>query len=448
MRSLYFLPFLFIFGLTSCKTRQFEPSRALSGTQPEALFTKNEPLGEVTLIAPWKKLKLDDSPAVNEKIEFDAEIIFPSLSATKPEQRKIKATFRGSGRLNECDFPSLKVEFEKGAVEKTIFDGSRKVNLTSHCKKGLGAFPEEDQFALREWLGYRVFEIVDAPHFKTRRVSLVFKDSGNNSVERSTGFFTEKPEEMGDRYGATLIEDPDTFFKEFENFRARSTSEVEPLSLALSVMAATLVGSTDWAVFGYGEAAISEAKNFKLMTTPKGKLPAFHDFDLSVFVRGTKHVSRLEALGPTVYLANKPLVRRSALALSDYLLKNRKKGRINNEIVKQAKKIFLEKKESILSEILNRGLKPKSLGLLKEQVNSFYEALTNHFSLISPKHNAVDVFQDVAGTKKLCTLAPSSTVLKLGQQGNMTKVELEFCKKEEGFDVGFVKNAEIVETIL
>ena len=57
-------------------------------------------------------------------------------------EHEIKVRVRGKSRLEFCHFPPLRLNFKKGAVAGTVFEGQDKLKLVTHCD--LSRYAETD----------------------------------------------------------------------------------------------------------------------------------------------------------------------------------------------------------------------------------------------------------------------------------------------------------------
>ncbi len=114
-----------LFLLLFCATPLFGQDEV----KPHKLFDRDDTL-KVTLTGPWGDIERDEKnqqpyPA---KIEFTDEL---GNSTTL----NMTAARRGITRQKVCDFPPIKLRFEKEASKGTTFRGQKSLKMVTHCKR-------------------------------------------------------------------------------------------------------------------------------------------------------------------------------------------------------------------------------------------------------------------------------------------------------------------------
>ena len=97
---------------------------------------------------------------------------------------------RGKSRLRLCKFPPLRLNFKDTDTSGTVFEGEEKLKLVTHCRKG-------DRFSknvLKEYVAYRIFNLLSDNSFRVRLVHITYIDSDRNIDKNKTdnyGFLIE-----------------------------------------------------------------------------------------------------------------------------------------------------------------------------------------------------------------------------------------------------------------
>ena len=86
---------------------------------------------------------------------------------------------RGNFRLKECYFPPLWIKFNKKDIKGTVFEGNKKLKLVLPCYKQKGS----NALVVREYLCYKLFELVSPYFFKTQLVNIDFINLKNKKEE-------------------------------------------------------------------------------------------------------------------------------------------------------------------------------------------------------------------------------------------------------------------------
>lgn len=171
---------------------------------------------------------------------------------------------RGHWRLdpNHCDFPQLRVDFPSRQPEHSVFLGQDKLKLTTPCRSRA---KDHDQYVLREYLIYRLYNLLTPRSFRVRLAQVTYVDeSGREDTLTKYSFFIEDQEALAARHGARLFETEGAAFEHLDFDNAGLVSAFE-----------YMIGGTDWSVWGL--------HNIRLMRdTLSGTMYAApYDFDWS-----------------------------------------------------------------------------------------------------------------------------------------------------------------------
>lgn len=230
-----------------------------------AIFASNEIL-KLTLTADLKRL-INDSG--DEPGEHPA-----TLSRTEIEQdsfsQEIQVRVRGNFRRQKtnCNFPPLRLNFKKGAVQETIYEGLDKVKLVTHCQDWDKTY---NQRVLLEYLAYKFYNQLTPLSFNVRLVMMTYVDENNDRKKISKyGFLIEDEDAMAKRNGGEILE---------KAVVHQDSTNYDHMTL-LSVFQYFL-GNTDWSV--------PALHNIRLVYTQKGAgeeqmMPVPYDFDWSGLV--------------------------------------------------------------------------------------------------------------------------------------------------------------------
>lgn len=222
------------------------------------LFDTNEVL-EITLQGNIKQVLNDRS--VNStyhplqllyKKTIDQEVEIPVEVKTRGHFRRLKTN---------CIYPPLQINFSKSDVLKnSAFAGLDKLKLVMPCKG--------DQYVIREWLVYKLYNLVTPNSFKTRLVKVKLKDSLNKKIiEPFYGLLLEPEKQMAKRNGQVAVE---------RKLQPEETNEEAFLTMCVFEY---LIGNTDW--------SIQYQQNIKLIAADSNALipiPVPYDFDHSGLV--------------------------------------------------------------------------------------------------------------------------------------------------------------------
>ena len=131
----------------------------------DKFFSTNETLEAKISFTP-KTLK----KSTVDTIYFDTNFAYKIDDTFQEMEIGIRA--RGNFRRSTCYYPPIKVDFKKKQTKGTVFEGHKKMKLVLPCLKQ----KDKNDNILKEFIVYKLFEMVYPYHFKTRRLSLEFTD--------------------------------------------------------------------------------------------------------------------------------------------------------------------------------------------------------------------------------------------------------------------------------
>jgi hypothetical protein len=197
-----------------------------SGSKPAKLFESEKTL-EIKLTAPWPDLIRNERyqgtyPATLEYVNENGQAVKLDLTVER----------RGVKRQEACEFPPIKLRFEKEEVKGTMFRGQKSVKMVTHCKRTRGY----EQYYILEMLAYRMYNLITDFSFRTRPLTVDYHNSENDSVE-------------DDRF-AFLIEDDSDVAKR-NGLKKLDIDRVRPSWLEKTVTSEMtlfqyLIGNVDW----------------------------------------------------------------------------------------------------------------------------------------------------------------------------------------------------------
>lgn len=227
-------------------------------------FFSSDELLEITLqfnIREFIKTKMD--PERN----FDATLSV-SDQGNKTLSQNIKLRVRGKMRRKYCSFPPIMLKIKKSKEQEQVFPKSN-IKLVTHCSQA-GNF---DNFLLKEYLAYKLYNIVTPYSFKTRLVAVNYVDSLNPKRNiKEYGILIEDVDDLAARNNAIII----------ENLKI-GQNHMNDYEMARVAFFNYMIGNTDWSV--------AEQHNIKVLkkdepTSDRG-IPVSYDFDYSGFVNAS-----------------------------------------------------------------------------------------------------------------------------------------------------------------
>jgi hypothetical protein len=223
-------------------------------------FASDEPL-QITLrfdIREFLKTK-------NNPVYLDAMLTVKTSDADSLSQN-IKVKARGFMRRSYCNFPPVMLKFKNNDNEAEQIQKKGTLKLVTRCNNST-LF---ENYVLREFLVYRLYNMLTPYSFRTRLVHVNYIDI--NKPEKSYasfGFLIENEDKMAERNHAVII-------------KVKNATQKDMTSMDMTRIAVFnyMIGNTDWSVpFQHN------IKIMKSLEAPSDKaIPVIYDFDYSAVV--------------------------------------------------------------------------------------------------------------------------------------------------------------------
>jgi len=245
--------------------------------RPARLFRSEAPLA-VTLAADFRELFRDRDTLTVRRDSATITFVTDSGPVSLPVQLATRGHFRL--RSTTCDFPPLKVYFDKEKAKKTPFSGNGSLKLVTHCGKS----ERYEQNLLLEHAIYRAYNRLTELSYRSRLARVTYADTKDPARTLTRyGFFLEDDDDMARRNGGKVLP-----------MVGGGLEEMDPAQLDLLTVFQYLIGNTDWSVIMIHNVRLVQVEGQPYF------LPVAYDFDWSGVVNatyarpdarlGTKHV--------------------------------------------------------------------------------------------------------------------------------------------------------------
>jgi hypothetical protein len=217
------------------------------------LFESDEVL-DITLSGHIRELLNDRS----DRAQYhQIELIYrkPNSSLVTVETKiRTRGSFR---RLKEnCYYPPLLIQFAKtGQTDSSLFKDQDRLKLVMPC--------QDDEYVIREWLAYKIYNLLTPKSFRVRLVKLRLEDNLKGKMYSPFyGILIENENEMSKRNGCSLTE------------KRMRPEQTDTNSFLIMAVFQYLAGNTDWSV--------QFLQNIRLITTDPNAapIPVPYDFDM------------------------------------------------------------------------------------------------------------------------------------------------------------------------
>ena len=221
------------------------------------LFSEEEPLPiKLKYSNRQVRRETNDSTYLESVLEYEDED-----GEWKSLDLKLRA--RGNYRRTNCYFPPLKLKIKKKARKGTLFEGNKELKLVLPCQLS----KHSHDYVLKEYLAYKLYEVVTPFHFKTRAVSLELTEIKGKKEKKHQlmGFLIEDIDKVADRHGARKLK------------RSVHPLQQDNVCSVQNDFFQYMIGNTDFSV--------AYQHNEKLIfVTDRKAIPIPYDFDMSGLV--------------------------------------------------------------------------------------------------------------------------------------------------------------------
>lgn len=238
-----------------------QPTADIAKPDKQSLFElfKNEGRTELILTANFDSIKAnirskDYAPGVLElKLDKKSSVLFP-----------VKLRSRGKSRRMMCEFPPLKVKFQKAKLDSLNLEIHDEFKLVTHCQE-----TEWTQAVImREYLIYQLYNVMTPYSFKAKLVNITYKNTGSSFKKtKNIGIIIEDPEAMAQRNQCNTL--------------SQRVIKLDSLQRAQEKIASVfqfMIGNADW--------SYAMARNTELIQMKDGQIiPVPYDFDYAGLVK-------------------------------------------------------------------------------------------------------------------------------------------------------------------
>jgi hypothetical protein len=233
--------------------------------RPSPLFGTTAPL-EVTLAFNIRRIRGDRDTTKREHPYRAATLTYRD-SAGSPVTIPAEVRVRGIWRLQNCQFPPLRLNIAKQTADPTVFDRERRPKLVTHCRNN----DEFEQYVLHEYAIYRMQALVTPIALMTRLARITYVDSASGKPDATrAAIFLEDEDHLAERLGGRVFE-----------VKGVPSGQLEPFDTFVMSLFQYMIGNTDWSVPGL--------HNIQLIQTDTATLPRHfalaYDWDFTGLVQ-------------------------------------------------------------------------------------------------------------------------------------------------------------------
>jgi len=224
------------------------------------LFGEYDPM-HITLTFNIKKYQREKYKGEYMPVHFHYQ-----LNDTLDLEKDLRLKARGMFRRNHCTLAPFWLDFRKTDLNNEELEDIERIKIVTHCR-GTQAYEE---YVLREYLCYKIYNIISPVSFRVRLVRMTYVDTGRkNKVSEGWAFMIEPEQMLARRMDAVVVKRDDL-----------TTSLLRPWEIDILALFQYMIGNVDYSVFG--------RQNLKFLGLPgfgtAGYSPVPYDFDYTGLV--------------------------------------------------------------------------------------------------------------------------------------------------------------------
>lgn len=246
---------------------------------------------------------------------------------------------RGNNRLKNCYFPPIKVKIKKSDSKHTPFEDHKSLKIVLPCLLE----SDKNDNIVKEYLAYKLFEIISPYHFKARLLDVEFEEvrGDKSKTYNLKGILIEDDKTLAKRLDGKIYE------------RDMHPLNQEPLSSIRNAFFQYMIGNTDFST--------AYRHNMKVIYINKTMVPIPYDFDMSGLVN-TSYAASSIAVNSVTERIYRGFVR-------------------DNALFEQVRREFLDNKDKLISVMDENSSffdQPEEFSTAKNYILSFFDILVNN----------------------------------------------------------------------
>lgn len=213
-------------------------------------------------------LEFDLKKFQREKMEgeYMPVLFIYQINDTLRLEKIMRVKARGEFRRSYCSLAPFWLNINKTNVGNKYLQDVKKIKIVTHCNGGKAS----DEYVLKEYLGYKIYNILSPVSFRVRLIRLTYVDIGRkNKMSEGWAFMIEPEELLGERSNAVVVKKDEL-----------ATSLMRSGEMDVIAQFMYMIGNSDFSVAG--------RHNLKILGLPgfgsEGYTPVPYDFDYSGFV--------------------------------------------------------------------------------------------------------------------------------------------------------------------
>ena len=251
---------------------------------------------------------------------------------------------RGYFRRKTCYFQQLKIVIKKSVAKETLFKGNKKLKLVLPCLKRDGMNDD----IVKEFMAYKLFEIISPYHLKTRMVSVDFTETRGKKTlnHKLKGFLIEDDKKVANRFNGKVFKG-----------KMHTLGQDTITSVRCSFFQ-YMIGNTDFSA--------AYQHNQKLIYVDKKMIPIPYDFDMCGFVDAS--------------YAEVPVIGNEKFPITQVTERIYRGFKRDRKIFEQIRNEYLNNKDKffeIIDSFEQYFDNPKEFAIARKYIGKFFDVLEN-----------------------------------------------------------------------
>ena len=256
----------------------------------------------------------------------------------------VRVRSRGNNRLKNCYFAPIKMKIKKEASKGTLFKGNKELKLVLPCLTE----KYRNDYLLKEFLAYKLYELVSPYHYKTRLLDITLTEPKGKKFKehKIKGFFIEDIKKVASRHGGKVYK------------RNVHPMQQDALCSVQNAFFQFMIGNTDFST--------AYQHNEKLLFVNSATVPVPYDFDMSGLCNTSYSV--VSQIGSDV------------LPITSVTQRMYRGFKRDNEVMLEVRNQFLENKTKMLAIIDAHKVhfeNPKAYMQCTSYIGDFFDVLAN-----------------------------------------------------------------------
>jgi hypothetical protein len=213
-------------------------SPLFSQEEEQAVKSKKSSIFELFLSDDYTEFNLTFNFQELERLKNTNDYMPAAIELDIPHEEvrhwDIEIKARGRYRRRICDFPPIKLKFDKNDLAEVGYKKDNDMKLVTHCIEDYTG----KENVLREYLTYKLYEFYSDQYFRTQLVKVNYFDSESRKKMKGIGILIEDNETVERRLKGKICEDcysidHDSFYMD---------------NLHITALFQYMVGNADWSV--------------------------------------------------------------------------------------------------------------------------------------------------------------------------------------------------------